>query len=1039
MFGKKATIKELKMKRLHKRLKLKLMLIMFWGTVIFYITPLVHADGMTMSPGPAPAALSGVEKVRSTGPIKPTLAPPIADVKSTDPNSLSNIRLSRINFSQTDLEGISKQARAELLLPQPQPTAGKPVDNTGLFYAEPLYMAAPPVSDTGKNPMGSNPWEYLSLPTLADAAHRPHYTSGEIIVAFKSGVTESAVADLARNANSSVIRKLNLRKQNVHLFKVTGNQTEEDVINSLKQNPDVLYAERNAIFYTTGEKIPNDSYFSNQWALKQNTDKDIDAPEGWYELDNRFGRVGDPAITIAVIDTGIDWTHDDLAGPDIFTYPTQGNIWINATEWNGTDDVDDDGNGYVDDYFGYDFLNGDNNPWDDNGHGTHVAGIASAITNNNLGVAGVAWNCKIMPLKALNNLGQGDAADIAEAIDYAANNGAWVINMSFGGTENSSAIATAIQNAYAAGVVLVAAAGNDTVDLDTTKYYPACYDGVICVSATDKDDTYTSYTNYGSYVDVAAPGGKYLYSCGVVYSEQILSTYPGDSLAWMYGTSMACPHVAGLAALCFSKNPFITNQDVMDYITDGADDLGSAGKDDYYGYGRINVYGTINRVPVIIYVDKDAPGNDDGSSWTNAYNKLQDAFDDASSGDQIFVAAGTYYPDEGDSVTNNDRSETFQLISGVAVRGAFAGYGTANPYYRNTTTYTTTLSGDIDKDSVLDSDNSRHVVKGVDGATLEAFTITKGYADGSYASGEDEGAGMLNISDSPMVTYCTFTGNYAGFGAGMMNTMSSSPTIIDCAFISNTVDPHLHTTEDSGSGGGMCNGYGSYPTIIGCFFNDNSALCAGGLFDCMVSGSTISNSIFYANRAEGSRSGFTTSGGGMATHSHSDDDTPILTNCLFIANTAAIDGGGLYTSENSDVTLTNCTFSYNDADDDGGGICFSDNLTITNCILWGNSDSSGTTQIAQICDKGATLDIDYSCVQGWNGYFGGTGNIGSASSPFTADGYHLNSSSPCIDVGDSSKNYSGQTDIDGDNRVIDISGKGDGNNDVDMGVDEYHS
>ena len=465
---------------------------------------------------------------------------------------------------------------------------------------------------------------------------------------------------------------------------------------------------------------------------------------------------------------------------------------------------------------------------------------------------------------------------------------------------------------------------------------------------------------------------------------------------------------------------------MKDYITDGADDLGSAGKDDYYGYGRINVYGTANITPVIIYVDADAPGDDDGSSWANAYNELQNAFYDETLGDQIFVAAGTYYPDEGDSVTDNIRSETFQLINGVAVRGAFAGYGETNPYYRNTSTYTTTLSGDIDKDSVLDSDNSYHVVKGVDNATLEAFTVTKGYADGDYSGADDDGAGMYNNADSPTVASCTFSGNYAAFGGGMANYCSSDPTIVSCTFSNNIADPYVHAIDDSGGGGGMFNSFGSDPIITNCLFSGNSALAGGGVFDYEESSSTITNSIFILNKAEGSRVGYITGGGGMVAHV---DTTSTLTNCLFIGNSSEGSGGGLYPKDNSDLTIINCTFSYNDADDYGGGIHhYSSNCdsTITNCILWGNSDTGGTDESAQI--HGGTVDIDYSCVHGWTGGLGGTGNIGT-DPDFDVDGFHLTSNSPCIDEGDPSGDYSGQVDIDGETREM--------GDEVDMGVDEY--
>ena len=385
-----------------------------------------------------------------------------------------------------------------------------------------MYIDEPSVSNASADTTSMDPWEYLPLPTLAEAISKPHYVAGEIIVTFKSDVTKNAVTDLASNVNSSVVRKLRLRKRNKYLLKVTGNQTVENVINQLKQNPDVIRAKKNAIFYAFGQKTPDDTYFTNyQWNLHQDSDDDIDAPEGWYEIDDRFGRVGDIYTTIAIIDSGIQWDHDDIGY----------NMWVNLAEYYGTSSVDDDDNGYVDDYFGYDIVNTDNNPLDDYWHGTHVAGIASAETDNSEGVASVSWGCSLMAVKVLNNLGQGTSADLTEGINYAANNGAEVINMSLGSSVDDEDVEEAIEDAYAANVVLVAAAGNDGIDLDVTPIYPACYDEVICVSATDKSDTYTSYTNYGSAVDVAAPGGKYAkkWNPGTCqwetdYSHQILST-----------------------------------------------------------------------------------------------------------------------------------------------------------------------------------------------------------------------------------------------------------------------------------------------------------------------------------------------------------------------------------------------------------------------------------------------------------------------------------------------------------------------------------
>lgn len=374
------------------------------------------------------------------------------------------------------------------------------------------------------------------------------YVPRQILVGFKPEVTQGTVEALAESLNCSIIRKL--RKRNVYLWNVKGINNEQQVINQLQTNPDVLYAERNGIAYPNGQKIPNDSSFNLQWNLHQTSNADINAPEGWYEIYNKFGRIGDPNIIIAIVDTGVDYNHPDLS----------------ASMWT-------DSNGH----HGYDFVNGDNYPMDDDGHGTHVAGIAAAVTNNSIGVAGVSWGCSIMAVKVLPAVGGGSYSDIADGVDYAVDNGVRVISMSLGGSINSLALKNAINSAYDANVVIVAAAGNSADDLDVNSYYPACYDNVICVSATNSDDQYANFTNYGSYIDVAAPG------------EDIYSTLRNNTYGYMSGTSMAAPHVSGLAALCLSMYSGSEPNEVKQCIIDAVDDLGSAGKDDYYGYGRITI------------------------------------------------------------------------------------------------------------------------------------------------------------------------------------------------------------------------------------------------------------------------------------------------------------------------------------------------------------------------------------------------------------------------------------------------------------------
>ncbi len=310
-----------------------------------------------------------------------------------------------------------------------------------------------------------------------------------------------------------------------------------------------------AIFRPPEPITPNDTYYSSyQWNLRQ-----IEAPMGWAL------NTGSDGVIIAVLDTGVDLTHPDLQGKLVA---------------------------------GYDFINNDSDPSDDQGHGTHVAGIAAALSNNSRGIAGVSWGAKIMPVKVLGADGTGSMSAIASGITWAANNGADVINLSLGGSSSSSTLQDAVNYAYNQGVLVVAAAGN-WYQKGNPVIYPAAYPHVLAVAATGDQDEHASYSETGDYVDVAAPGGNPTDSNDNNPNHWILSTYwrgrgYGDYL-WVVGTSQATPHVAGLAALIWSVNPSLTNDQVEQIIEETAVDLGVPGRDDVFGYGRIDVYAALSR------------------------------------------------------------------------------------------------------------------------------------------------------------------------------------------------------------------------------------------------------------------------------------------------------------------------------------------------------------------------------------------------------------------------------------------------------------
>lgn len=328
----------------------------------------------------------------------------------------------------------------------------------------------------------------------------------------------------------------------------------------------VRYAQPDYVVSLT--RVPNDPSFSMQWGLN-NTGQSggtagahVGAASAWDVT------VGSGGVVVAVIDTGVDYTHPDLAG----------NMWRNVGEIAGNG-IDDDGNGYVDDVHGWDWANNDNNPMDDNGHGTHVAGIIGAIGNNGIGVAGVAWRVQIMALKFLNSSGTGQLSNAIRALNYAVAMGARVSNNSYSGGGYFQAFADAIAAAGRAGHIFVASAGNAGQNNDVTPTYPASYnlDNIISVAATDRNDRLASFSNFGPRtVDIAAPG------------VQIYSTYRGGGYMSMSGTSMAAPFVTGAVALLRDLYPTWTYQQIVNRILTTADPLSSlAGK--MVSGGRLNL------------------------------------------------------------------------------------------------------------------------------------------------------------------------------------------------------------------------------------------------------------------------------------------------------------------------------------------------------------------------------------------------------------------------------------------------------------------
>ena len=408
----------------------------------------------------------------------------------------------------------------------------------------------------------------------ADASYVP----GEVLVKFRADVPKEVRPAFLRMYRPTMVQEVPLL--DIYRMGIPSGSTVAETVSALSHNPKVEYAEPNYI--VRASVTPNDPHFNQQYYLYNpggtlpipdsplgKLGADIKATAGWEESK------GSESVVIAVLDTGVDLLHPDLKNKMISN--------------------------------GKDFVNNDLDASDDNGHGTSVAGIVGADTNNSEGIAGVGWNCKVLPVKVLDKDGVGTIDQVSQGIKWAADqasNGVKVINISWGLDVSSTTLNDAITYAYDQGVVIVAAAGNAGADVQ----YPAQDEHVLAVAATEYNDARPDWSNFGSSIDVAAPGVDIVSTVprgffgpgSEDYGYFNLSTGPVLPAPGS-GTSFAAPQVAGLAALIRVVKPLLTVDEVMDIIRFSADDINSTllpGKDQYIGYGRINIEKAI--VPLII-------------------------------------------------------------------------------------------------------------------------------------------------------------------------------------------------------------------------------------------------------------------------------------------------------------------------------------------------------------------------------------------------------------------------------------------------------
>jgi Subtilase family/FG-GAP-like repeat/Domain of unknown function DUF11 len=432
---------------------------------------------------------------------------------------------------------------------------------------------------------------------------RPLYP--DIVRLKKTGLTDIQIATLTRQKYTRRASRLRGAFQppeisRTYVLELDGGLTNAlpQILADLRADPGVESAEQEHLY--SANLTTNDPYLSSTGSWGQSYPdlwgiQKVDAPAAW----NTNTGAG---VIVAVVDTGIDYNHPDIAS----------NVWINTKEIPGNG-IDDDHNGYIDDVRGWDFIGAtyddpqqSNNPIDGNGHGTHVAGTIAAVGNNGIGVVGVAWNAQVMAVKGLDNTGTGIDSTLGPAILYAANNGADIISASWGSTSYSQTIAEAITYAYDLGAVIVVAAGNNSED--ALSFYPAALPNVITVAASDPYDNLASFSNYGSKIDVAAPGVDIL---SLQASGTALGPVVSPGYIRLSGTSMATPHVSGLAALILSQNATYSNEDVRQVLRVSATDVGPPGYDLTFGYGRVNAQAAL-AVPGVLEAKITSPT--DGAS-----------------------------------------------------------------------------------------------------------------------------------------------------------------------------------------------------------------------------------------------------------------------------------------------------------------------------------------------------------------------------------------------------------------------------------------
>lgn len=408
-----------------------------------------------------------------------------------------------------------------------------------------------------------------AAPTSATAAPA---ASGQLLVGFKQGASKERQQEVLAALKGRLAKRFaGIKGGRLTLVKPRSGIALALLRKRLANHPDVAYAEPDYFLFTRATKAPNDPLYPLQWAVADNPDgHDIDAPTAWAQRTS--------CAKVAIVDTGIDTDHPDLVK----------NLYKSNDKPNNN--KDDDKNGYVDDTYGFDVIKGKGSGEDNNGHGTHVAGIVAGRANDAVGVSGICWSAKVMPVKFMNAKGKGSTSDAIAAIQYAVKKGFKIVNGSFGSSSKSSALHDVVDYAQDHKVLLVFAAGNNGQNIDKHPEYPAAYtdSNILAVAATTDEDKLASFSNWGSTgVDVAAPG------------DNVLSTYLGGGYKNLSGTSMAAPYAAGVAAMLRKQEPNATYGQLRKAIREKVDKPPALKGKVVYN-GRLNAWKALKAIPGLV-------------------------------------------------------------------------------------------------------------------------------------------------------------------------------------------------------------------------------------------------------------------------------------------------------------------------------------------------------------------------------------------------------------------------------------------------------